>query len=597
MGFYEATVVRGTEMHGKQLMRLLLWLLAIAGPLVGLNACGGGSSPATQTNPDFQITATALSPAKLTVGGSATSTVTITAVGGFNGTVTLACSGLPSTATCSFSPASVAGSGTSQLTLSTSGTITPGSYSFSAQGTSGSISHDAPVTLGVQSKIQHVVIIFQENRTPDNLFQDPVLISRGADIQPPSHGWNKEGTLITPTAASLAAVFDPDHSHLSHLDMYDGGKMDGADKIVVYCPAKQPKCAPPNPTFTYVDNSTGEVAPYYQLAETYTFGDRMFQTNQGPSFPAHQFIISGTSAPVPPASTMSKFFVAENPGRAVLDVDTGCTAPPAESVFLIDSTNPDTSTNETEKIYPCFDHPTLTDLLNANKISWKYYAPLPGSIWTAPNAIQHMCAPNAPPPNGTVCTGSDWTNNVVLNYTQVLTDIAAGQLASVSWVIPSGGPSDHAGITDGSGPSWVASVVNAVGNSPYWANTAIIIAWDDWGGFYDHVPPPTILNSYEFGFRVPLIVVSPYAKPAYVSHQVNEFGSILKFIEETFVLSQVAAGAVPPYADAFPASMSGDLSDCFDFSQTPLTFQTIPTKYDAAHFLNDKSPPTPPDND
>jgi len=584
-------------MAWRHFMRLLLWLVSIAGLLVGLNACGGGSSPVNQTSPDFQLSAGALSPATVPAGGSASSTVTITAVGGFNGAVTLACSGLPSTASCAFNPASVAGSGTSQLTVSTSGAITPGNYSFSAQGTSGSINHGTPLNLVVQSKIQHVVIIFQENRTPDNLFQDPVLVARGADIQTPAHGWNKEGTLITPTAASLAAVFDPDHSHLSYLDMYDSGKMDGADKIVVYCPAKQPNCAPPNPTFTYVDNSTGGVAPYYRLAETYTFSDRMFQTNQGPSFPAHQFIISGSSAPVPPANAMSKFFVAENPGRVVLDVDTGCTSPASESVLLIDSTNPDPSTNETEKIYPCFDHPTLTDLLNANNISWRYYAPLPGSIWTAPNAIQHMCVPNVPPPNGTECTGSDWTNNVVLNYTQVLTDIASGQLASMSWVIPSGGPSDHAGITDGSGPSWVASVVNAIGNSPYWANTAIIITWDDWGGFYDHVAPPVILNSYELGFRVPLIVVSPYAKPAHVSHQVNEFGSILKFIEETFALSQVAAGASPPYADAFPASTSGDLSDCFDFSQTPLTFQTIPAKYDAAHFLNDKSPPTPPDDD
>ena len=147
----------------------------------------------------------------------------------------------------------------------------------------------------------------------------------------------------------------------------------------------------------------------------------------------------------------------------VLNVDTGCTAPSSATVLLIDSTNPDPSTNETEKIYPCFDHPTLTDLLNANKISCH---------------PAYVCAKRAPP-NGTACTGSDWSNNVVLNYTQVLTDIASGQLAGMSWVIPSGGPSDHAGITDGSGPSWVASVVNAIGNNPYWANTTIIIARDD----------------------------------------------------------------------------------------------------------------------
>jgi phospholipase C len=447
-------------------------------------------------------------------------------------------------------------------------------------------------------KIQHVVVIFQENRTPDNLFQqDAKLIAAGADIR--DFGVNSKGEQITLTPAPLAIDFNPDHSHASFVNMYDGGKMDGADKIPVGCnPGSPPSCPPPNPQFTYVDNSTGILAPYFQMAETYTFGDRMFQTNQGPSFPAHQFIISGTSAPVPPGNAMSNFFAAENPSddpNGTAATQTGCTAPPQELVKLIDSTNRDPDTNETQSMYPCYDHPTLTDLLNANKISWKYYAPSPGSIWTGPNAIQHMCGPNAPIPNATQCTGSDWTNNVVLQYTQVLTDIANGQLASVTWVIPSGAASDHAGTNDGSGPSWVASVVNAIGNSSYWANTAIIITWDDWGGFYDHVPPPAIANSYEFGFRVPLIVVSPYAKAATVSHTVYDFGSILKFIEKTFSLGTVAPGASTPYADTF--TQTGDLSDCFDFNQTPRTFQTVPAKYDGKHFLEDKRPPTDPDDD
>jgi phospholipase C len=175
---------------------------------------------------------------------------------------------------------------------------------------------------------------------------------------------------------------------------------------------------------------------------------------------------------------------------------------------------------------------------------------------------------------------------VVLQQTQVLTDIANGQLAAVSWVIPSGRSSDHPGSNDGSGPSWVTSIVNAVGNSSYWSNTAIFITWDDWGGWYDHVAPP-IINSYEYGFRVPLIVVSPYAKQAYVSHATHDFGSILKFIENTFGLPSLG------YADA----TADDLSDCFDFAQTPLTFQPIAAKYDARYFLNDRRPPTDPDDD
>jgi phospholipase C len=438
-------------------------------------------------------------------------------------------------------------------------------------------------------KIQHVVVIFQENRSTDNLFHDPVLRQRGADIA--SSGIDSKGKTIILGAGPLNTDYDPGHTHQSFLDLYDNGKMDGADLNSVNCiKGAPPTCPPPNPLFQYVQAS--DVAPYFQMAETYTFGDRMFQTNQGPSFPAHQFIISGTSAP----TAGSSLFAAENPvgGPNQFD-DAGCIAPSDELVALITPTG-----DESQLIYPCFDHPTLTDILNTAKISWRYYSPLPGIIWNGPTGIEHMCVPNAPPPNGTACTGPDWVNNVIIPNTTVLTDIANGQLASVSWVIPTGQASDHPGITDGSGPSWVASVVNAIGNSQYWPNTAIIITWDDWGGWYDHVSPtitggPGVINSYEYGIRVPLIVVSPYAKPAYISHQVNDFGSILKFIEATFSVGNVAPGASPAYADA--TTNTGDLSDCFDFTQTPLTFQTIRVAKDAKYFLEDKTPPTDPDDD
>jgi phospholipase C len=432
------------------------------------------------------------------------------------------------------------------------------------------------------SKIQHVVVIFQENRTPDNLFQDPVLISRGADIR--NYGINLQGAQVPLDPESLDTDYDLSHAHMAFLHLYDNGKMDGAEKILVTCNPNATSCPPPNPWFKSVTPT--DVAPYFLLAETYTFGDRMFQTNQGPSFPAHQFILSGTSAP----SMGSNLFASENPINAPDPFNnTGCIAPPEERVNVIDP-----SGNQSQLIYPCFEHPTLTDLLNTANISWRYYAALPGIIWNAPNAIQHMCGPNATPPNATACTGSDWINNVVLNYKQVLNDIQSNQLAAVSWVTPSGQVSDHPGINNGSGPSWVASVVNAIGNSQYWANTAIIITWDDWGGWYDHVAPQ-IINSYEYGARVPLIVVSPYAKAAYISHQVNDFGSILKFVEKTFNLTTVAPGASPAYADA--TSYTGDLSDCFDFSQTPLAFQKIAAPLDATHFLEDKTQPTDPDDD
>lgn len=425
-------------------------------------------------------------------------------------------------------------------------------------------------------KIQHVVILFQENRTPDNLFHDPVLMANGADIA--SSGLNSSGDTIPLSPEPLGINYDLGHGHSSFLAMYDGGKMDGANNVgcspTADCPA--------NPQYMYVQAS--DVAPYLQLAEQYTFGDRMFQTNEGPSFPAHQFILSGTSAP----SATSNLFAAENP-----KLGAGCAAPAGALVALIDPNG-----NQSSSMYPCFEHATLSDELEAAGLTWRYYAPSAGSIWTAPNAIQHICGPNAQPPNATACVGSQWTSNVVLyaggNPDPILTDISDNQLAAVSWVIPDGRNSDHPGNPDDAGPSWVATIVNAIGSSAYWSNTAIIITWDDWGGWYDHVPPPQVIDDgtswgsgYVYGFRVPLIVVSPYAKPAYISHVTHDFGSILRFIETTFGLPSLG------YADAY----ADDLSDCFNYNQSPLQFQTIAAPLGAEYFRNDRRPPTDPDDE
>jgi phospholipase C len=433
-------------------------------------------------------------------------------------------------------------------------------------------------------KIQHVVIIFQENRSTDNLFQDPVLIANGADIA--SSGLNSAGQIIalTPmdlgTTGSSPQVYDLAHGHSTFLLMYDGGKMDGADKILVEC-FKATPCPPPNPQFKYVLPS--DVGPYFQLAEQYTFADRMFQTNQGPSFPAHQFIISGTSAP----TATSNLFDAENVVGPAGTPD-GCLAAPGAFVLLAGPTGKTAGT-----MFPCFEHPTLTDLLEAAGVSWRYYTPSAGGLWTGPNAIEHMCGPNVPPPNATACVGADWTSHVVINTKAVLNDIDNGTLASVSWVMPSGLSSDHAANNNGSGPSWVASIVNAIGGSSYWSNTAIFITWDDWGGWYDHVAPQVIDDGvswgsgYVYGFRVPLIVVSPYAQHGYISHVTHDFGSILNFVEHVYDLPSLG------YADAY----ADDLSDCFDFNQTPQPFQAITAPLAAEHFLNDHTPETDPDND
>jgi len=569
-------------------------VLILSALVLNLTACGGSSSAApVGPTPSYTLTAAALNPGSITAGNTSTSAITVTPANGYSGSVGLSCgniTGGSATPTCSFgtNPVVITGAtaGTSILTVSTSINTPGGSYAITVTGSDAKnlAPSNGPQALSLTTAavIQHIVVIFQENRTPDNLFHDSNLIAAGADIA--SSGVNSVGQTITLSPIDLGTAglnpqnYDLSHAHSAFVSMYDGGTMHGADLIPCSPAANCPPNAHPNPQFMYVNPT--DVAPYFALAEQYTFGDRMFQTNEGPSFPAHQFILSGTSAP----TATSDLFASENMSGGST---AGCIALAGTTVELINPLGIESSTQ-----YPCFEHATLTDLLDAAAISWRYYAPSAGSIWTAPDAINHICVPETVN-NTLTCTGTDWTNNVIIPQWQVLQDIANGQLQQVSWVIPDGAQSDHAASNDGSGPSWVASIVNEIGNSPYWANTAIIITWDDWGGWYDHVAPTVIDDGvswgsgYVYGFRVPLIVVSPYARAAYISKNTHDFGSILKFVETTFNLPSLG------YADA-PAD---DLSDCFNLTQTPITFQKIPAPLDASYFTNNKRPPTDPDDD
>jgi phospholipase C len=558
----------------KVLLRCGFIFLTMA--LVGtVDGCGGGpgsnNSLASSTPPTIYIAFQSTPPSMVQVD----KTVKVSAMVSYddsNKGVDWKCS--PVGACGSFNPTHTASLVTATYTAPSSPGAGPVTISAAATAdATKQVSAQATIT-----PIQHIVVIFQENRSPDNLFQDPNLISAGADIV--NVGIDHLGQQIPLTPRPLGVNFDPDHSHTAFINMYDNGKMDGADLNGGSCIGK----CPPFPEFSSVEPS--QVGPYFQMAEQYTFTDHMFQTNQGDSFPAHQYIIAGTSA----STANSTLLLAGNPfGINQPGQDAGCTAPSQEIAPFIDS-----ATGGFTGLYPCLEHPTLTDLFDSNQISWRYYTPNARFLWTAPNAIKHMCLPQTV--NGKlICTSADWNNDVILNNTQVLSDIAAGQLASVSWVIPTGQTSDHPQETDGTGPSWVASIVNAVGNSPFWQNTAVFILWDDWGGFYDHVPPFNIRNFYEYGFRVPMIVVSPYAKTAYISHVPHHFGSILKYIEETFNLPSVGAKIKVEYADAY--SDTDDLSDCFDYGQSPTPFQVVQVPVGPKHFLRDKRPPLPPDND
>ena len=427
--------------------------------------------------------------------------------------------------------------------------------------------------------VQHVVVIFQENRSVDNLFHGLNVVLPKADIA--STEQNSSGQTITLTPVRLANNFDLSHSYASFQLMYDNGKMDGAD--YVQCTPDGGASCPINPEFEYVDPA--DVIPYLYLAVNYGFANRMFQSNQGPSLPAHQFIIGATSQ----ISATSVFFAADNP--LPFPVRTvGCDSPSSEKVALVGPNGMRSSA------HPCFEHATLTDLIDnppagARKgIDWRYYTPNEGGLWSAPDAVRHMCQPGGTPVK---CQGPDWTNGkMVIDPAKILTDVAQNRLASVSWVMPTGAESDHAGGNDGSGPSWVASVVNSIGNSAYWKNTVILITWDDWGGWYDHVPPPPDPNySYiENGFRVPLLVVSAYTPAGYVSQQTHSFGSIVKFIETAFGLPVIPPGS-------FQDARSDDLSDFFNFSAPPRTFQMAPAPLGPEFFMHDHRRAVDPDTE
>jgi phospholipase C len=387
------------------------------------------------------------------------------------------------------------------------------------------------------SRIQHVVIIMQENRSFDNLFNG----FPGADTV--AFGMDKK-TVVPLQPISLSDGRDVDHSHTSWWLDWNHGKMDGF---------AHEGGAQPHLPYSYVPRV--DTQPYWDLAQRFTIGDRMFQSNTGPSFVAHQYMIAGQSGQA-----------SENPNASRW----GCDAPAATRVALVGPNGTDLP-----GVFPCFDYPTMADLLDARGISWRYYAPGTKDSYYVISAFDAIRR---------VRFGRDWKTNVISPETAILTDIARGRLAQVTWVVPTFNHSDHPGAPP-EGPDWVAGITNAIGNSPLWNSTAIFISWDDWGGWYDHVPPPQV-DSMGLGFRVPLIVVSPYAKPGYVSHVTHESSGFLTYIEENFGLRSLGS------RDA----RANDLSDCFDYNQPPIRYLKVHTLHTPEQLLAEK-PSGSPDND
>ena len=469
--------------------------------------------------------------------------------------------------------------------------------------------------------VQHVIIVIQENRTPTNLFhEDQNLISNGAHVvptnnqgpcgpifsQPPDKTCvSHDSGSFTLTGIDYADSPGANHEHYpGFFCTYNNGGMNGAchnpgSSTGTGCPNNDPQLCP----YTYVYNTIGAcpgvncgfgiLNPYFHIAEQYGFANWMFSTHQGPSEPAHLFLFAGTSAPDKYQGDTGNFWqywVSEN------DSGLGCLAPENDRSFQIPPAPPQSPPWTTSGYpppggppgYPCWGSNSLPNLLDPANVSWRYYDDSSGlSIWNAPRELQQICQPGNGTLPGDVCQGPDYNDKVRIgNSGLVLQDLGAAKnvpcdLQAVTWVIPDGNWSDHPGLgsTD-AGPSWVASIVNAVSGfnndgtslpnqckdpdgTPYWKDTVVIVTWDDFGGFYDDVLPWNCGSNgvcsgfpgqpqsadYVYGFRVPLLAVGAYVKQVtpqggYISgtpgqggeiqRYVHDFGSILNFIEYAF---------------------------------------------------------------
>ena len=405
---------------------------------------------------------------------------------------------------------------------------------------------------------KHIVVIVQENRTIDNLFQK----FPGADTA--SSGLNSKNQMVPLQPVHLTSLFDLDHEHsVGFINEYNNGLMNGWDHEVFTCGANG--CGGISTTaYGYVPPS--DVQPYYQLASEFVLADHVLQTNMGPSYPAHQYLIGAQSG--------RPLAEAENPGKP--HTQGGCDSPPEEGVLTVDLTTQYPG-KETQRVFPCAEYTTIFDLLAAKHLTWRYYTPLVDDLWDAPEMVAHLA--HSP----------DFNANVVTPETAILNDITNGNLASVSYVVPRPADSDHARMGTAAGPGWVAAIVNTIGHSRYWQDTAIVVTWDDWGGWFDHYRANTLTpfgsDPYEYGFRVPLVLISPYAKAGTIDHTPRDFTAILHFIEDVFQLGPLPARAPEP---ASLEQLTDDLFGDFNFSAvTPLTFKPVGDNgFPPSYFLN-----------
>jgi phospholipase C len=364
-------------------------------------------------------------------------------------------------------------------------------------------------------KIKHIVFIVKENRTFDNYF-GTFPGANGATT-----GKLSSGQVISLGQAPDVTPRDIDHSYQAAVKAIDGGAMDKFDLIAGGNVNGE--------LLAYTQYNENDLPNYFTYARNFVLADAFFSSLKGPSFPNHLYTVGAQSGGA-----------INNPSNG--QGRWGCDSPVNSRVQTLDEDD------KFGSIYPCFDFDTLADRLEERGLSWKYYAPgegMSGYIWSALDAIRH------------IRLTSLWQLHVVPTEQFVL-DARNGDLPAVSWLVTSAGQSEHPPASVCVGENWTVEQVNALMEGPAWNSTVVFLTWDDFGGFYDHVPPP-VADNFGFGPRVPLLIISPWARRGYITHTTLEFSSVLKFIEERFDLDPLTERD----EDA------NDLIDSFDFDHHP----------------------------
>lgn len=381
-----------------------------------------------------------------------------------------------------------------------------------------------------QGPIKHIVFLIKENRSFDNYF-GTYPGADGATTAPTISGQ------IIPLKHQDDVILGIGHTSGDHQLAFNGGKMDGFQLIKV---PENPGLSLTNP---YANNSLtqfyqSDIPSYWAYAQAFVLGDRMFSSVAGPSYPNHVFTVAAQSGGA-----------IDNPLRsrdALRGIDWGCEAD-SEQIKVWDQSQGIFVTRPN-----CPDFKTLADELYENDYSWRYYGPAKGGggtgykgyRWSILDIVSH------------IRFGPLW--QYVVPVEQFTVDAQNGDLPTFSWLVPYARYSDHPDYSVCVGENWTVDVINSIMTGPDWNSTAIFIVWDEFGGLYDHVAPQQI-DRFGTGFRVPLLVISPYARQGFVDHSNFEFSSVLRFAEDYLALSHLTE------RDA----RANNMMSAFDFSQTP----------------------------